>query len=80
MENPKHEPRARLRALYPQSSDQELRVIEEKLTDYAAFVFRLYQRLASTPDDYQKLATLTARQRQFTIDRERSKNKHSPNA
>jgi hypothetical protein len=80
MENPKHDPSSRLRALYPQSSDQELRVIEEKLTDYAEFVFRLYQRIASTRHDYQKLATLTARQRQFTIDHERSKNHNSPNA
>jgi hypothetical protein len=59
MENPNHDPSSRLRALYPQSSDQELRVIEEKLTVYAEFVFQLYQRIASTPDDYQKPATFT---------------------
>jgi hypothetical protein len=79
MDNEKREPSAKLRALYPRLSEAELLVAEGKLTEYAQFVFRMYQRVASDPDSNRKFPTLTEQQTEFTIDLERSKNINSPN-
>ena len=79
MEYLKNEPDPKLRTVYPGLSEEELLVARGKLNEYGELALRIYRRIASDPDQYRKLRTLTERERDRTIDLERSKNKDSPN-
>ena len=48
-----------IRDLYPQLSDEDLRNAEERFDRYIALVLRIYERLCSDPDAYQRFEDLT---------------------
>lgn len=78
-EDEKKKPDPELRKLYPELTDAELILAEDKLAEYLEFALRLYRRIATDPDAYRKFQLLTERQNDLTIDHERSKNKTFPN-
>jgi hypothetical protein len=79
MECSKNEADPKIRTLYPGLSEEELRIARGKLNEYAELALRIYRRIASDPNQYRKLRTLTERESDRTIDLERSTNKHFPN-
>ena len=79
MEYLKNEPDPKIRTLYPGLSEEDLLVARRRLSEYAELALRMYRRIASDPDQYRKLRTLTERKSDRTIDLERSKSKHFPN-
>jgi len=48
----KHEGEVTIRDLYPEFSEEELRIAEENLTNYANLVFRIHSRLSNDPVAY----------------------------
>jgi hypothetical protein len=65
-------PDPELRKLYPELTDAELIVAEDKLIEYLQFAVRLYRRIIADPDRYREFQILTRREIDLTIDRERS--------
>ena len=47
-----------LRALFPNSTQEELRFAKERLEDYLAFVARIYDRIRANPDEYARYKQL----------------------
>jgi len=68
----KRTPDPELRKLYPELTDAELIIAEDKLTEYMEFALRVYRRIAADPDSYRKFHILTGRENHLTIDRQRS--------
>jgi hypothetical protein len=68
----KRVPDLELRKLYPELTDDELILAEDKLTEYMEFALRVYRRIAADPDAYRKFQILTGRENNLTIDHERS--------
>jgi hypothetical protein len=65
-------PDPELRKLYPELTDDELILAEDKLTEYMEFALRVYNRMAADHDAYRKFQILTGREKDLTIDHERS--------
>jgi hypothetical protein len=68
----KRTPDPELRKLYPELTDDELILAEDKLTEYMEFALRVYRRIVADPDAYRKFQILTGRENNLTIDHERS--------
>jgi hypothetical protein len=77
MEQSKKEPDSKLRTIYPQLSDEELLIAEEKLDEYLRFTMRMYERIVRDPELYREFKVLTEKESGSTIDRERSNSNES---
>jgi hypothetical protein len=71
-EDHQRKPDPELRELYPELTDAELIVAEDKLAEYPEFALRLCRGILTDPERYRWLRILTARENDLTIDRERS--------
>jgi hypothetical protein len=49
-----------LKELYPTLTDNQLKEAEENLDGYLEIVWRIYQRVSSDPEAYEKFKALTA--------------------
>jgi hypothetical protein len=72
LKDEKRTPDPELRKLYPELSDAELIVAEDKLTEYLEFALRVYRRIVTNPDAYRDFRVLRSQKKHFRIDHEGS--------
>jgi len=57
----------RFRKLYPELTEEELKIAEDNFRRYVALALRVYEAICADPERYAKFKTLTAARRAATM-------------